>query len=55
MIQEIRTLEDSIIELLNASTLSIEVKRLILSDVLHLTMRQADKEFIQEMANAEST
>lgn len=53
---KIRTLEDAVIELVNGSDLPMEVKRLILSDVLNLVTRQADKEFINEVANnAEST
>ncbi len=53
---KIRNLEDTIIDAINASDLSIEVKRLIVSDVLNLILRQADKEVINEVSqNAEST
>ena len=56
MNMKIRTLEDAVIELINGSDLPMEVKRLILSDVLSLVIRQADKEFINEVTNnAEST
>ena len=48
---KIRTLEDGIIELVNNSDLPTEVKRLILSDVLNLVIKQADKEVIAEVAN----
>lgn len=52
----IRTLEDGIIELINGSDLPTEVKRLVLSDVLNLVIKQADKEVIAEVAeNAKST
>jgi hypothetical protein len=53
---KIRNLEDTIIDAINASDLPIEVKRLIVSDVLNLILRQADKEVINEVSqNAEST
>lgn len=53
---KIRNLEDTIIDAINASNLPIEVKRLIVSDVLNLILRQADKEVINEVSqNAEST
>ena len=53
---KIRNLEDMIIDAVNASDLPIEVKRLIVSDVLNLILRQADKEVINEVSqNAEST
>lgn len=53
---KIRNLEDTIIDAINASDLPIEVKRLIVSDVLNLVIRQADKEVINEVSNnAEST
>ena len=53
---KIRNLEDMIIDAINASDLPIEVKRLIVSDVLNLILRQADKEVINEVSqNAEST
>lgn len=53
---KIRQLEDAIIELVNSYDLPIEVKRLVLSDVLNISMRQSDKEVAQEIKqNAEST
>ena len=48
---KIRTLEDDIIKLINNSDVSTEIKRLILSDVLNLVIKQADKEVIAEVAN----
>ena len=51
---KIRNLEDTIIDAINASDLPIEVKRLVVSEVLNLVIKQADKEVIQEMTNAES-
>ena len=51
---KIRNLEDTIIDGINASDLPIEVKRLVVSEVLNLVIKQADKEVIQEMTNAES-
>lgn len=56
MNMKIKTLESAIIELINDSDLPMEVKRLILSDVLNLVIRQVDKELINEVTNnAEST
>lgn len=52
----IRTLEDTLLNELNASFLPIEVKRLILSDLLTMTTRQADLTIKEELANnAKST
>lgn len=57
--QTIRKLEDTIIKILNVTDLPIEVKRLILSDIYHEVVKQADSEIIQmfteEKDNAEST
>lgn len=57
--QTIRKLEDTIIKILNVTDLPIEVKRLILSDIYHEVVKQADTEIIQmfteEKDNAEST
>ena len=47
----IRTLEDTLLNELNASFLPIEVKRLILSDLLTMTTRQADLKIKEELAN----
>lgn len=47
----IRTLEDTLLNELNASSLPIEVKRLILSDLLTMTTRQADLTIKEELAN----
>lgn len=53
---DIRVLEETLLNELNASTLPIEVKRLILSDLLTMTTRQADLIIKEELANnAEST
>lgn len=52
----IRLLEETLLNELNASSLPIEVKRLILSDLLTMTARQADITIKEELANnAEST
>ena len=52
----IRLLEETLLNELNASNLPIEVKRLILSDLLTMTTRQADITIKEELANnAEST
>ena len=57
--QTIRKLEDTIIKILNVTDLPIEIKRLILSDIYHEVVKQADSEIIQmfteEKDNAEST
>lgn len=47
----IRMLEDTLLNELNASSLPIEVKRLILSDLLTMTTRQADITIKEEIAN----
>ena len=47
----IRTLEDTLLNELNASFLPIEVKLLILSDLLTMTTRQADLKIKEELAN----
>lgn len=48
---KIRLLEDTLLNELNASSLPIEVKRLILSDLLTMTARQADLTIKEELAN----
>lgn len=56
---QIRQLEDDLIATLNNSPVPMEVKRLVLEDVLHLTKKRADKIILQEIEeakqNAEST
>ena len=47
----IRLLEETLLNELNASSLPIEVKRLILSDLLTMTTRQADIIIKEELAN----
>ena len=55
MLQNIRIFEDTIIDLVNATDLNIEIKRLVLNDVLNLVTREADKQIAKEIrANAES-
>ena len=55
----IRVLEDTMIKLLNVTDLPIEVKRLVVADVYHEVVKQADSEFIltieEDKNNAEST
>lgn len=52
---KIRHLEDNILNMINESDLPMEVKRLILSDVFNLVLKQSDKEVAAEIlsANAE--
>lgn len=53
---KIRQLEDLIIAELNVSDVPIEAKRLILSDILNLTVKMADSAVKKEIEdNAEST
>ena len=53
---QIRLLEETLLNELNASSIPIEAKRLILSDLLTMTTRQADLIIKEELANnAEST
>ena len=55
MLQDIRIFEDTIINLVNATDLNIEIKRLVLTDVLNLVTREADKQIAKEIReNAES-
>lgn len=55
MLQDIRTFEDLLIDLINATDLNIEIKRLVLTDVLNLVTREADKQIAKEIReNAES-
>lgn len=55
----IRALQDAMLNILNATDLPIEVKRLVVADVYHEVVKQADTEFILmiegEENNAEST
>ena len=46
---EIRRLEDNLVELLDSSPIEIEVKRLILTDLLQLVEQQANKTIIKEL------
>lgn len=46
--KEVRELEDKIIAVLNASSVQIEVKRLIISNVYHLVTKEADKTIVAE-------
>ncbi len=49
---EIRQLEDILIKALNESELPIEVKRLIVADVYHQILKEADKIIAQEVKEA---
>lgn len=55
----IRVLQDAMLNILNATDLPIEVKRLVVADIYHEVVKQADTEFILmiegEKDNAEST
>ena len=63
MNSNVRKLEDTIIALLNSSDVEIEVKRLIVCNILYLVEKEADKAIVaelreqklQEQNNAEST
>ena len=55
MLQDIRIFEDTLIDLVNATDLNIEIKRLVLTDVLNIVTREADKQIAKEIReNAES-
>lgn len=45
---KIRKLEDDLINTLNSSDVSIEVKRLIVNNILNLVTKEADKAILQE-------
>lgn len=49
----IRQLKVTIIEILKSSSLSIEIKRLILSEILSEIGKQADEEIIKESKEVE--
>lgn len=55
----VRALEDAMFNILNATDLPTEIKRLVVADVYHEVIKQADSEFIlmieEEKDNAEST
>lgn len=54
MNKTIRSLEDKLIEDLNAATdVEIEVKRLILSNILNQVTKQADNAIILELSEAQ--
>lgn len=59
MDRTIRVLEDTIMNLLNVTDLPIEVKRLVIADIYHTVVKEADSQFInmieEEQNNAEST
>ena len=46
---EIRRLEDTLVEVLDGSGVNIEVKRLILTDLLYLVESQANKVILKEL------
>ena len=50
---KIRKLEDEIIETLNKSDVPIEAKRLIISDVLHIVTKEADKGITLELSKGD--
>ena len=47
---KIRRLEDELVEILNASDVEIEVKRLILTDLLNLVELQSNKVILKELS-----
>lgn len=50
--KKIRELEDGIISLINESDVPIEVKRLVLADVIGLVTKQADNVIMSEINEA---
>ena len=46
---KIRQFEDSILNLINESDLPMEVKRLVITDIYNLVLKQADKEVLAEL------
>ena len=50
----VRSLEDAIIDTFNASSVSIEVKRLIAQNVLNLLTKQADMVIREEINKSKS-
>lgn len=54
MNKEIRELEDKIINTLNEANVEIEVKRLILTNVLNMVKNKADEIIILEMREAQN-
>ena len=50
---KIRKLEDEIIDALNKSDVPIEAKRLIISDVLHIVTKEADKAIALEISKGD--
>lgn len=59
MNKDIRSLEDTLFQILNDSPVEMEVKRLILTNLLDKATKQADAIILQELQeeqnNAEST
>lgn len=56
--REIRKLEEDIVDILNASTVNVETKRLIVETIMYKLAQQADNIIlaeIREAENAEST
>lgn len=53
MNKKIRELEDNIIAILNESDVQIEVKRLIIADVLNLVTKESDKMIVYELNKEE--
>lgn len=46
---EIRSFEDAVIDLFNASSLEPEIKRLVAQNVFNLITKQADKIIVEEI------
>lgn len=47
---KIRQFEDNILNLINESDLPMEIKRLVISDIFNLVLKQADKEVLAELS-----
>lgn len=50
---DVRKLEDDIIRLLNSSTLCVEIKRLIISDILSKISNEANIAIVMELKQEE--
>ncbi len=47
---KIRLFEDTILNLINETDLPMEIKRLVISDIFNLVVKQADKEVKEELS-----
>lgn len=54
MNREIRKLEEDIVDILNASTVNVETKRLIVETIMYKLAQQADNIILAEMKESEN-